>query len=79
MISYLEDALQEFDGTIVFVSHDRYFIERVAEKKWIFNARTIKETSQKLDDLFFQKEKKKKTENSKPKKQIPRNKIKKEV
>jgi len=67
MISYLENALQEFDGTIVFVSHDRYFIERVAKKKWIFNSRTIKETSQKLDDLFFQKEKKKKTDNSKPK------------
>ena len=67
MISYLEDALQEFDGTIVFVSHDRYFIEKVAKKKWIFTNGTIKETSQKLDDLFFQKEKKKKRENSKPK------------
>ncbi len=67
MISYLEDALMEFDGTIVFVSHDRYFIEKIAEKKWIFNSGTIKETSQKLDDLFFQKEKKKKNENNKPK------------
>ncbi|RLC54602.1 MAG: ABC transporter ATP-binding protein [Candidatus Cloacimonadota bacterium] len=67
MISYLEDALMEFDGTIVFVSHDRYFIEKIAEKKWIFNSGTIKKTSQKLDDLFFQKEKKKKNENNKPK------------
>ncbi len=67
MISYLENALLEFDGTIVFVSHDRYFIEKIAKKKWIFTSGTIKETSQKLDDLFFQKEKKKKTENSKPK------------
>ncbi len=66
MISYLEDALKEFDGTIVFVSHDRYFIEKIAEKKWIFNSGTIKETTQKLDDLFFQKEKKKKNENKKP-------------
>ncbi len=66
MISYLEDALMEFEGTIVFVSHDRYFIEKIAEKKWIFTSGTIKETSQKLDDLFFQKEKKKKTENNKP-------------
>jgi len=65
MISYLEEALQEFDGTIVFVSHDRYFIEKVAKKKWIFTSNTIEETSQALDDLFFQKEKKKKNESSK--------------
>ncbi len=65
MISYLEDALSEFDGTIVFVSHDRYFIEKIAKRKWMFTSGTIKETSQKLDDLFFQKEKKKKSENSK--------------
>jgi len=67
MISYLEDALLEFDGTIVFVSHDRYFIDKVAKKKWIFTSGTIKETSQKLDDLFFQKVKKLKSENSKQK------------
>jgi ATP-binding cassette, subfamily F, member 3 len=65
MISYLENALKEFDGTIVFVSHDRYFIEKVAKKKWMFTSGTIEETSQKLDDLFFQKEKKKKNENNK--------------
>ena len=28
----LEDALIEFDGTILFVSHDRYFINRVATR-----------------------------------------------
>ncbi|MCD6176538.1 MAG: ABC-F family ATP-binding cassette domain-containing protein [Candidatus Cloacimonetes bacterium] len=67
MISYLEDALLEFNGTIVFVSHDRYFIDKVAKKKWIFTSKTIKETSQKLDDLFFQKVKKMKSENSKQK------------
>ncbi len=65
MISYLEDALLEFDGTIVFVSHDRYFIEKIAEKKWIFNSGTIEETSRKLDDLFFQKAKKTKSNNIK--------------
>lgn len=27
----LERALQEFDGTVLFVSHDRYFVNRVAD------------------------------------------------
>lgn len=27
----LEKALQKFDGTVLFVSHDRYFIDRVAD------------------------------------------------
>jgi ATP-binding cassette subfamily F protein 3 len=27
----LEQALQQFDGTVLFVSHDRYFIDRVAD------------------------------------------------
>jgi ATP-binding cassette subfamily F protein 3 len=28
----LENALIDFDGTLLFVSHDRYFINRVADK-----------------------------------------------
>ena len=30
----LESALKEFDGTILFVSHDRYFIRALAGKIW---------------------------------------------
>ena len=30
----LETALKEFDGTILFVSHDRYFIRAIAGKIW---------------------------------------------
>ncbi|MCE5197256.1 MAG: ABC-F family ATP-binding cassette domain-containing protein [Negativicutes bacterium] len=30
----LEEALQTFPGTLIFVSHDRYFIDQVAEKIW---------------------------------------------
>lgn len=28
----LEDALRSFDGTVLFVSHDRYFIQAIADK-----------------------------------------------
>ena len=31
----LEDMLATFDGTILFVSHDRYFMDRIASKMWI--------------------------------------------
>ena len=30
----LEQVLQDFDGTILFVSHDRYFIDAVATQVW---------------------------------------------
>src|SRR5699024_6300627 len=30
----LEDMLDTFDGTILFVSHDRYFMDRIATKLW---------------------------------------------
>ncbi len=33
----LEKALGEFDGTIIFVSHDRYFIDKLATKLWILD------------------------------------------
>lgn len=32
----LEEALVEFPGTVIFVSHDRYFVDRVATKIWEF-------------------------------------------
>ena len=30
----LEEALQDFEGTIIFVSHDRYFIDAIATRLW---------------------------------------------
>jgi len=56
MIPSLVKALQEYDGTIIFVSHDRYFVNNVATKKWFFNRKkTIIETKKELEDLFFEK------------------------
>jgi ATP-binding cassette subfamily F protein 3 len=31
----LEQVLQEFDGTVLFVSHDRYFIDALATQVWV--------------------------------------------
>jgi len=28
----LESALEDFDGTAIFVSHDRYFLDRIADR-----------------------------------------------
>ena len=32
---FLESVLADYDGTILFVSHDRYFIDAVATRMWI--------------------------------------------
>ncbi|MCF7813688.1 MAG: ABC-F family ATP-binding cassette domain-containing protein [Candidatus Cloacimonetes bacterium] len=56
MIDSLEDALLNYDGTIIFVSHDTYFIEKIAQKKWFFRNGSVKETKRSLQDLFAEKE-----------------------
>jgi ATP-binding cassette, subfamily F, member 3 len=56
MIPSLIKALQEYDGTVIFVSHDRYFINQVATKKWFFTSdKSILETKKSIEELFFQK------------------------
>src|SRR6266568_5119068 len=32
---FLEEVLGEFEGTLLFVSHDRYFIDRLATNVWV--------------------------------------------
>jgi ATP-binding cassette subfamily F protein 3 len=31
-VEALEDALERFDGTVVCISHDRYFLDRIADR-----------------------------------------------
>ena len=31
-VEMLELALEDFDGTAIFVSHDRYFLDRIADR-----------------------------------------------
>lgn len=39
----LESVLQEFPGSILFVSHDRYFVDALADKLWVIEDGTVKE------------------------------------
>ena len=32
---WVETAIEEFEGVLLFVSHDRYFIEKFAERIWL--------------------------------------------
>lgn len=38
----LENALRRFDGTVIFVSHDRYFIDQVADHLLVFEGATVR-------------------------------------
>ncbi|WP_107687313.1 ribosomal protection-like ABC-F family protein [Campylobacter concisus] len=40
-INILEDYLQSFEGAILLVSHDRYFVDKMASKLWAFEGTKI--------------------------------------
>ncbi|NLO84342.1 MAG: ABC-F family ATP-binding cassette domain-containing protein [Clostridiales bacterium] len=46
----LEDALQDFQGTILAISHDRYFINRFADKVMVMNVDGVTEYLGNFDD-----------------------------
>ena len=40
---WVEAAIEEFEGALLFVSHDRYFIEKFAERIWELEDGTIRD------------------------------------
>ena len=40
---WVEAAIEEFEGVLLFVSHDRYFIEKFAERIWLLEDETIRD------------------------------------
>ena len=38
---WIENAVDQFDGTLLFVSHDRYFISRFANRIWELSDGTV--------------------------------------
>lgn len=44
-INILEEYLQNFQGALIFVSHDRYFVDKIAKKLYVFKGNGIVEES----------------------------------
>lgn len=51
----LEEALIQFEGTLIFVSHDRYFIDRIATTVWEFSANGLTVFDGNYSDYVAQK------------------------
>ncbi|MBD8500065.1 ribosomal protection-like ABC-F family protein [Paenibacillus arenosi] len=47
----LEEALDEFPGTVLAISHDRYFINRLAKRVWEMKAGTVSTYEGNYDDF----------------------------
>ena len=57
-INILEEYLQKFQGSVIFVSHDRYFVDKIAKKLFIFKGNgQIEESHQSYSEyLMIEKE-----------------------
>ncbi len=40
---WIEAAIEEFEGALLFVSHDRYFIEKFAQRIWLLKDGTVRD------------------------------------
>jgi ATP-binding cassette subfamily F protein 3 len=67
-VEMLIDALNKYEGTMILVSHDRYFISKTANKIWWIEDRIIKEFVGTYDEwnVFMQEREKRNAEASKP-------------
>ena len=48
----LEKALSKYEGTIIFVSHDRYFINKVANRVMLLNENGVRNFEGNYDDFL---------------------------
>lgn len=63
MVDDLIKSLQDYSGTIIFVSHDRNFISKLATKFWLFQGKRISESKDEWEtilDRFLNDDNKKK-------------------
>ncbi len=52
----LEKSLQKYEGTILFISHDRYFVNKLANKLWIIEDGELIISYGNYDDYRYKKE-----------------------
>lgn len=64
----LEDYLDSFEGTVIVVSHDRYFLDKTCDTLWVFKDGKIEVRSESYSDylLTVKKEESFKEEKEKP-------------
>lgn len=67
----LENALKDYDGTMLVVSHDRYLINKLADKVFYLDKNGIKEYVGNYDDYFLAREAEVQQE-EKPKEEKPK-------
>jgi len=65
-VNILIQALQQYQGTFVLVSHDRYFVNEVANKIWWIEDRQIKEYPGSYQEYVWWKEKNETKPSSEP-------------
>lgn len=49
----IEEALEQFKGTILIISHDRYFLEKIINRIVLIEDRTLKDFSMDLGDFLI--------------------------
>ena len=62
MLDLLIEALNKYEGTLILVSHDRYFISKTANKIWEIDDHKIKEFKGGYDEWVEWKERMQKQE-----------------
>ena len=56
-VNILIQALQQYEGTFLIVSHDRHFISQIANKIWYIEDQAIKEYPGSYDEYVYWQEK----------------------
>ncbi|WP_353892685.1 hypothetical protein PRVXH_002053 [Proteinivorax hydrogeniformans] len=75
-IEMLEESLQEFRGTILFISHDRYFINKIAVQTIELNKRKL---TKYLGNYDYYKEKRGQINQQQPKEEVSKKEEKKQI
>ncbi|WP_370519177.1 hypothetical protein [Erysipelothrix sp. HDW6A] len=53
----LEKALENFDGTMIFVSHDRYFIDKLASDVFVIQDGIIRHEARSIQEIAHEEKK----------------------